>query len=324
MAFQQTTTKSQSIETKLDEVENILGRLSFGVGRQALEILGVLDQARQRIEDLSARDAAPRAERAQFESVCATLRNEGREFLKQIGGVEVLKVERAKVLPPRENWWWYLDEELAESQRQSFTRSLRSIGIAIIVIAVAAIVYRVFFSPDPQVIAVVDAQQNADLSLSEGELEVALSSIDLGLEKVPDSAELLLYKAVILHELGRADEAQPYFARAEELMADAEVFGLSQAQILNMMNKPQEAVDLLQKLILDFPTSARAYLLLGQAYEVMGNQKDALDAYEMASSVGEQSGDSTTTAQARIKMGMLMQVYGMPEFGPSATPTSMP
>jgi tetratricopeptide (TPR) repeat protein len=273
---------------------------------------------------LSAQDAAPRAERAQFESVCATLRKESREFLKQIGGVEVLKASRAAVLPPRENWWWYLDEELAASQRQSLTHSLRTIGIAIIVFAIAAIVYQVFFAPDPKVIAEVDAQQNADFSLTEGKLQDALNEIDAGLQKVPDSSQLLLYKAVILREMGRTAEAEPYFTRAKQLFADPELFGLSEAQILNMMNKPQDAVNLLQDLIKQYPTSGRAYLLMGQAYEVMGNQKDALAAYEQASSVGEQSGDSTTTAQARIKMGMLMQVYGMPDFGPTPTVTNAP
>jgi len=324
MALQQTTTKKQNIESQLDEAEKILGRLSFGAGEGALQVLDLLDQAKQRLDQLTVQENSPRAERAQFESVCSTLRKEGREFLKQIGGAGVLRAKREVAQPPRENWWWYLDEELAAAQRLSMLRTLRTTGIVLVVLLVAVVIYRVFFSPDPKVIAVVDAQQNADLQLNDGKLEDALATIDAGLAKVPDSADLLIYKAVILQELGRTAEAQPIFEQAQRLMNDQEVFLLSQAQILNMMNQPQKAVDLMLGLIQEKPDSGRGYLLLGQAYESMGNQQDAMSAYGQAAAVGEANGDSTTTAQARIKMAMLMQVIGLPEMGLTPSPTSSP
>ncbi len=324
MAFQQTIVKSQSIETKLDEVESILGRLSFGVGKDAVDILTVLDQAKLRIDKMVEQGAAPKAEIAQFASVCSTLRKDGREFLRQIGGADVLRDKRSTLQPPRENWWWYLDEELAVAQKQSLLRALRSGGIIVLVLIVAVILYRLFLSPDPQVIAEVEAQQNADLYLVDGNFADALKEIDAGLVKVPDSAELLVYKATILQAMGKNEEAAPLFQRAQDLIANPEVFGLTHAQILNMMNQTQESEALLLALVEKYPNSGRAYLLLGQAYENEGNQTDALAAYEKASAVGEASNDPTTAAQARIKMGMLMQVFGQPQFGLTATPATNP
>ncbi|HMN59230.1 MAG TPA: tetratricopeptide repeat protein [Anaerolinea sp.] len=324
MALQQNTAKTQNLESQLDEAEKILGRLSFGVGVGAFQVLELLDLAKQRLDQLSTHESSPRAERAQFEAVCATLRKEGREFLKQIGGVNALRARREASQPPRENWWWYLDEELGSAQRLSMLRTLRSAGIALVVILVAVVVYRVVFSPDPKVIAVVDAQQNADLQLNDGKLEDALTTIDAGLGKVPDSPDLLVYKAVILQELGRTAEAQPIFDQAQKLVNDQEVFLLTQAQILNMMNRPQKAVDLMLGLLKDYPDSGRGYLLLGQAYELMGNQQDALSSYSQAAAVGEANGDSTTTAQARIKMAMLMQVFGLPQMGLTPSPSTSP
>lgn len=324
MALQQTTAKTQNLESQLDEAERILGKLSFGAGQGAFQVLDLLDQAKLRLEQLSTQENLPRAEKAQFESVCSTLRKEGREFLKQVGGASALRAKRETARPPRENWWWYLDEELAAAQRLSMLHTLRRAGIILIVLLVAVVVYRVFFSPDPKVIAVVDAQQNADLQLTDGKLEEALATIDAGLAKVPDSPDLLVYKAVILQELGRTAEAQPIFDQAQKLLNDQEVFLLSQAQILNMMNKPQKAVVLMLGLIKQNPNSGRGYLLLGQAYELMGNQQEALNAYSQAAAVGEANGDSTTTAQARIKLAMLMQVFGLPQMGLTPSPSPSP
>ncbi len=324
MAFQQTSSKPQTLETKLDDVENILGRLSFGVGKEALSILDDLDQAKQRIDQLNEQGTPPKAEIAQFDSVCAMLRKEGREYLKQIGGVSVLKARRDEVHPPRENWWWYLDEELAIEQKKLMISRLRAAGIIFVVLLVVVIIYQVFFAPDPKVIASVSAQQDADLALSEGNLNDALAAIDEGLTKVPDAPELLIYKATILNALGKTEEAKPILQEAQQMMANQEMFVLTQAQILNMMNNPEGALEILEELLVDYPQSAKAYLLIGQANETMGNQKGALDAYAQAAEIAEKNGDTTTTAQARIKSAMLMQVYGMPQFDLTPTVTAAP
>jgi tetratricopeptide (TPR) repeat protein len=323
MAFQQTPAPgpSQNIQAKLDEVERIIGRLSFRVGKEALRILPNLDEAYERLQALQGQTNAPRAEQAQFEAICANLRKEGRVFLRQIGGERVLEGERARRQPPRDYWWWYLDDELDAAQRVSFKRKLRTAGIVAAVLLVAFAVYRIFFTPDPLVIAEVNAQQDADLYLSDGKTTDALQAVETGLQQAPNSALLLIYKGLILEDMGQAQEGASYLEQARQILNDEEIYVLNQAQTLMVMSKFDAAIDLLKQLITKEPNSAKAYLMLGQAYESSGDQASALQAYEDASTIGEAADDSTTVAQARIKMGLLMQVYGMSDYFSTATPT---
>lgn len=303
---------SRNLNDLLDTIENKLGRLSFGLGSDAFSILEDLDAAKKRLDQANLQGTDTRAETAQFESICAALRKDAGQFLRQVGGPGGLAAQRAKANPPEDHWWWYLDEVFVQSRKQSLLTGVRTLMIAAVVIGVAVLIYRLFLTPDPKVIAVMNAQQSIERNFAENDLDQALIEVDKGLEAVPDSAELLIYKAAILEEMGNTEDSDTIYAQAQSIIKNPEIFALSRAQVYLMMNKPTAASSLLEQYILEDSMSAKAFLLLGTAYEAQNDQLRAIDAYERASTVGNETEDSATVAQARIKLAMLMQSFGLP------------
>ena len=314
---------SRNLNDLLDTIENKLGRLSFGLGSDAFSILDDLDAAKKRLDQANLQGTDTRAETAQFESICAALRKDAGQFLRQVGGPSGLAAQREKKNSPEEHWWWYLDEVYVQSQKQSLLNSLRIVMIAAVVIGVAVLIYRLFLTPDPKVIAVMNTQQSIEQYFTENDLNQALIEVDKGLGEVPDSPELLIYKAAILEAMGKAEEFASLFKQAQAIIQDAEIFTLNRAQVYLMMNKPEAASGLLEQYILEDSMSAKAFLLLGTAYEVQNDQLRAIDAYEKASTVGNETEDSATVAQARIKLAMLMQSFGLPQIE-TGTPEPTP
>ncbi len=311
-----------SLSAFLDSIENKLGKLSAGQKEQALSVLEDLDEAKRRIAQAEEQGAWVKAEKAQFDSICASLKTGAGQFLRQLGGASELTAERARRNPPRENLWWYLDEIDAAARRRTVLKAVRSGAILLVVIAVIVLVYRLFLAPDPKLIAVVNAQQSADQYFGQNDLEKALAEVEKGLETVPDSPDLLIYKAAIYEATGRAAEAAGLFAKAKELLGDDENFTLARAQVYLMMHRPADAEAVLNDWIGVRPQSARAYLLLGQTYEDLGDQFKALESYEKSSELANQDQDSTTAAQARIKQAMLMQILGSSPVYITSTPDS--
>lgn len=301
----------RNLNVLLDTIENKLGRLSFGLGNDAFTILEDLDAAKKRLEQADQQGTDTRAETAQFESICAVLRKDAGQFLRQVGGQPGLAARRAMQTPPKEHWWWYLDEVYVQSRKQSMLNGLRTVMIAAIVLGFAALIYRLFLTPDPQVIAVLNAQQSIERYFIEDNLDQALTEVEKGLVEVPDSPELLIYKAAILEAMGKNAEAGTVYTQAQSIIQNDEIFTLNRAQVYLVMNNAADTVAILEQYVLENRSSAKAFLLLGTAYELQNDQVKAIEAYEMASEVGNQIEDSTTVAQARIKLAMLMQSFGL-------------
>jgi hypothetical protein len=229
---------STSLNTRLDEIDNKLGRLSFGLGPAALDILKDLDEVKLRLDQYGEQSVQVKGETSQFEAACAMLLKEGRIFMRQVGGSSALKAMRLQVSPPDENWWWRLDEILAEENKKKITRAARTMIIAAVVLGVLYAVYRIFFPPDPNVIAVLDAQQSVEQYASQGNLDQAMVEVDKGLAKVPGSPELLMYKAVIFEIQGKTAEAEVVYNDVQKKMADVEYFNLSRGQLYLILNQP--------------------------------------------------------------------------------------
>ncbi|GAP06593.1 protein containing TPR repeat [Anaerolinea thermolimosa] len=312
-----------SLNKRLDEIENHLGRLSINEEMDVFAIFQELDEVKQQLDDGEKRGLALKAEQAQWDGILATIKRDAGELLRKAGGKSSLQSARNQKGVPPDHWWWYLDEYLAEERRKRFYHILR-LGIILgAVLALVVILYQKFFAPDPKVIAEVTAKQNAEQALMEKDIQAALKEVEEGLKQSPESMDLLMLKAGILEAQGKTNEAKALFTELEKRAKNPEAFALSKAQTYMLLNRLGEAIDVLNGLIAQEPDSAKGYLLLGQAYELMGDQLQALQTYEKASEVGERVNDPTTVAQARIKMGMLMQIMGLPTLD-QAAPTNTP
>lgn len=310
------------IGDELDRLDRDLGKLGTDSMDTALDILRRVDSIHARIREAQKKGNGLKAESAQMDSLLATIRREAGLFVHVLGK-NTLAQERARVQPGEERWWWYLDRVMAERQRRAIFSVLRTAMIVVGVLAVVALVYNRFFQPDPLVLAQIDAVQTGQTFAQQGDLTSALAAVEGGLQKVPGDAELLTLKGVILTLNNDLQEADAAFSAAQRNLGNDESFYLIRCQINLSLGRPDASVQDAQSAIQLNPKSATAYLLLGTGLELKQDYENALRAYENSADFGLQTGNDQIVAQAKIKMGMLIQMMGQLS-GPPPTTTPAP
>lgn len=313
-----------TLGSMLERLEILVGKLGMGLkSEEALEIPTLFDQAAGRLVELDPESTGGKAAAAQFDALTATFRKHLKDFLREVGDPALLDDARRKAQPPEDNWWWRPEELLAEDRKHQAKNFFRGFGIVVGVLAVLAILYQIFLRPDPSVIAVLDTRREAEqLAIQDGDYLAALARVEQGLQAVPGDGELLAFKGCLLTLIGgREQEASEAFAAAEKALGSREYMLLQSAQTFSLLMQPKLAQARAEEAIALNPKSAQAYLIYGQALEDQKDQGGAYQAYETASSLGMQNNDPTTTAQARIKMGILLQTMNLFPEGAYPSPT---
>jgi tetratricopeptide (TPR) repeat protein len=98
-----------------------------------------------------------------------------------------------------------------------------------------------------------------------GNYPLALEAADVGLQNIPGSYRLLVQRAVILENLGRADEAEATLRKASEQQKDNSVALLSLAIVETHDGHLHEAEATLRSAIHDFPSNYYMHYQLGVA-----------------------------------------------------------
>jgi tetratricopeptide (TPR) repeat protein len=323
-----------NISSLLDKIDNRIGKLGLYAGKDAeavsqrhrvsLEILQMLDQVNQRLLEQQQENKPATADVAQFESLLSRLRKDASLFLREMGGASALQQMRQQYNPPPEKWWWYLDEWVALRRRQGLMRLLKISLVVALILAALVIIYQKFLTPDPSVIAVLDTKQNAQRMLLNGEAENALVEIDKGLVAVPDNPELLVLKGCVLERLARDQEAEKIFKQAESLYANPEEYLLTRGQFHTFSGLPQNAIKDLDAVIVINPKSAAAYMLMGQAYQVMNDYQSALNAFNQASALASEQNDAALSAQVKLQIYYLTESMSGSNWQTGTTETPTP
>jgi tetratricopeptide (TPR) repeat protein len=301
---------ANNLSDLLDQIDNIQGKIGLGVGKKGLDLLLLCDRVDERFRLLEQQGNEVKAEKAQFEHVTETYRKQAWQFIREVGGLREIEQLREKTQPRSENWWWWPERIVKDQRLTSFKGYLRNLLILASVILVVVVAYQLFFKPDPKVIAVMDAGQNAQLSMSDGNPDKALADIETGLAISPKDPDLLMLKGCILSlNTAKTAEAKAVFDQAEMVINSRELFLMNRAQTYFMIGQLELSKADAQAAIDVNPNSAKAYLILGQDLESLADQTGAYAAYQKASDLG--GDDPTTVAQARIKMGMLLQSMGL-------------
>jgi len=94
-----------------------------------------------------------RGEATQLETVSAELRRKAATFLREIGGATRLRDARNARQPDPAQWWWFLDQWLADRRRSQLRRLLQWGVVAALLLALLYFVYQRFLAPDPAMVA---------------------------------------------------------------------------------------------------------------------------------------------------------------------------
>lgn len=298
---------AETIGSLLDKIEGLLGRIGAGSGKQALDLLLLMDEVNLRIQEQEGRGALLLAERTQFVSIHANIKANAALILRELGGAAGLQTERARHAVAENAWWWRLEQVVAEARKKRVRRVLSIIGVATLAVGVLAGIYWLFLQPDPIDIARMNAREKAQAVVQQGNLDEALLIIDEGLEVTADDPQLIVLRGVLLEKLGRMEEAEQAFGKAKLLMKDSAVFHFSRAEAYLGFDWVEEAVSAAELGVAEAPESANGFLILGQCLQTQGNVGRAREAYQEAIRLAELSGEAGIAAQASVLMAYLPQ-----------------
>jgi tetratricopeptide (TPR) repeat protein len=280
----------------------------------------MLDEMGAIYSSLIAGEVDLRGESTRLETLHLTLQRKAGTLLRLLrpkGGMAALRALRSA--PPQESWWWYLDEYVSQ-QRQ---RQIRGTVLTLITIAgvlvIAAFIYNRFLSPDPAVIAHMDAVNNAQKAIEQNDLNSALQVLDQAAGQFPNDGEILLWRGAVLTRLNRQQDAQAAFAAARATYASEAEYLVNKAQVRTQAGDVNGGYADAQQAVKVAPDYAQAYLVLGGVQEMMGQTSAAVDSYSTAASLAGAQGNTQLEAIAKIRMAMLMQ--SAPVFPQSSQPT---
>ncbi|MFN8456699.1 MAG: tetratricopeptide repeat protein [Anaerolineae bacterium] len=296
---------ADELRALLDSLEERRVKVKGMDSQAALQLLYDLDEMAARLQELEAAGLELLPERGRFESIQHRFQQEAAPLLKALGKATTLATQRPQPLPPAESWWWYLDEWVARQRRHRGRQIALIVAVIILLLGGIYLAFQTVLAPDPQVVARLEAENNALAALDQGDYPAALAAVEQGLRKVPGEASLLLLQGVIREILGDSAGAEQSFRAAQEDMARPLDFYLNRSRLYVRANRLAQAeADARTALELE-QNSAGAWLLLGQALEIQGKRAEAIAAYQQAADLASASGENEIFVTARLAVARI-------------------
>ncbi len=226
---------------------------------------------------------------------------------------EVARASRADQYPPAQpdpgRWWWFLDEALAQQQRDQLRRTL-TWGLGLLFACVVAwLVYEQFFAPSPESEQAYRYSTTGENLVEDGDLRAALAEFEAAAALTPDDSTLWTWQGVIHLELGELDEAREAFAIARPLYETEADFLLDRGMTyLHVGNLEAASADVEQIIAAD-PSSAIAHYVRSSVAVERGDYDAAIADLEWAAELAQAAGDSQLEATARVQRAMVMQMW---------------
>jgi len=307
--------EADQLRLLIDTCEETQGAKTADEARSFMSTLHQAHRLRQALEDQST-DLDLRAESARLAAVDERLLREARKMIRLLGGDQAFIEYRQQFDARPEDRWWQLDARVAAEQRRTIQRIAIAAGIVAVLAVVVYLARGILFPPNP----VGDAVNSAGTRLDARNLPGALAEIDTGLNQVPTSTELLVWKGMLLELSGDAAGAQQYFDQARDNAASAAEYYLLRGQAYLRLGAADKVIANSDELLKLEPKSAEAYYLRATGYEMKGERILAMQDLDRSAQLAQDAGNDALYAMARYRYAILMQSQDMPEPTPTPTP----
>ncbi len=294
----------RALLTSLEERQVKLAKMG---STQALEVLRDLDQVNDLFNTLLETDINLLSEEGRFETIQSRIRRNAPVFLRNVGGAKALSQYRPPDTNHREQWWWYIDQIVAQRRARQRQRYLIIIAILLIIFGGTYLALTTIFAPSPEVIARVEAENQADQSVLEQEYDIALSYIQEGLVKVPNDTGLLIYQGVLAGVLSNTQLSEMSFNQAQAQTQTRPLdFFLVRSQLQLRVSRFDLAEQDARLVIEQDDANARGWLLLAQSLQSQDKIAEAISAYQTASDLAFEQGESEIVVLARFALSQLI------------------
>ena len=300
----QTRTYIDGLRDNLTELERGLAT-PRGAGQKAVELLRRLDVVYIDIAQLQQeQDINLRSEQTRLEYIEERLRGDRaadmvREVARTVGWDEI----RSSVIPEHTQWWWYLDQYLAQRRRSQLRRLLVRGGITVLVLALLIGAYKQFLAPSPETAQKLVLMQHAEQYIEAGDLLQAIANYEEAASVDPGDPEIQLWLGVLYSQTGQQEASITAFRSARQSSSMFDYFLLRSRIYLQLQLLDEAASDIMAALGID-PHSNQALFILADVLERQGNYWEAVDLFQKVSS---EASDPTLQVLAKVRYGMLLQ-----------------
>jgi tetratricopeptide (TPR) repeat protein len=281
-----------------------------GKGARALELLHFMDQAAAGLADLQEAGVDVRAELTRFETIQRQLQRRKRQFLATVG--PALAEERAQAKPGSDRWWWHIDELVAQERKDQILRALRWVGVAVVVGAIAWVIYDRTLRPPANVREAYQRSGSGQLLAEPGEeqdFQAALVEFEAAAAADPAEPEYWVWIGVIRNQLGEEDAAQDAFDEAESLYDTTRPgFLVQRAQAYLRVGDLERAAADANRAIAGYPEEGWTYAVRANVSVAQGDLVGAIEDLETAADLAAASDDTQLEAFARTQRGMVIQL----------------
>jgi tetratricopeptide (TPR) repeat protein len=292
----------------LREAELAVSRIRGGVSAdEILDLYDLLDQIAAALPGLEKAGANLEAERARFETIGATLRDQGRPVVRELSAGKGLQAYRLEIDPSESRWWWYLDRQVAQARAVRRTRLVRGALIGATLVATLVILYVLFLRPDETTRLRYDYQFEAELYVQQGDYVQALEPYLKAIELAPEDAELHLAAAVLYEVLDQTENAEKQYAEAKARYETPAVYLTGRAQQFLRLGRHERAAREAQAAIELDKRNALAHCLLGSAHQGLGDNNDAIAALSICADLASEQGQGELYVHAKTRLANLIQ-----------------
>ena len=303
---------SKSINTNLDEIEALLGRLDGNPNPLAEKIFMIMDEIHHQIRFIRKDDIEDIKVKSQLTYVSKRMRAVAEILEKTIGGKTKLQEKRKMRGVSEEQWWWFLDHYLEEKRKKQFKKTSIIMLVLVIVLAIMAMVYDRFIAPPPEIRARLAYETRINSLIENGEYDAALVEMEQALKLAPDYYPLWVRRGVLAKVLDNDTLEDESFRKALQLAENPEYFYLERGSTYMQFGLLDDLMTDALTILKINPQSAEAYLYMGLVQEVRGQMPEAYQSFKKASILAEEQNKLQLAATVKMRMAMIMQSAAIP------------
>jgi len=263
--------------------------------KQAAQLIRLYDTIVSQLEAFKSQDYDLRPEESRLESIDARMQREARYIAKRVrasGEVDSLANSSG----------WRELREIADAQTKAQIKRMVITGGVLGAIFILVFVVLPWLFPAPPRANTTTVSQYA----MEQKFDEALAFAEDQAQQVPEDPDIWIWLGALYERLGRTQDAEAAWVKANELINEVDFHntrGIVRIQTGDYVAAESDARFLIEQ----SEFAANGYYLLGQALSAQNKYQEAIEAFEEAARIAEETDNATIVVASKLELQTLLQ-----------------